>query len=84
MRKVGGSLSARSNTELIADARLVCRALGDNKKSATILSMLNGRDLDSFDSHLLVLLAAQYQCQSHITQATQLMVAALNQSSATT
>ena len=83
MRKVGGSLSAKSDAGLIADARLVCTALGKDKKAGAILSMLNERNLDAFDSHLMVLLAAQYQCQSHIAQATQLMVAALNQSSAT-
>ena len=83
MRKVGGSLAAKSDAGLIADARLVCTDLGNDKKSGAILSMLNARNLDAFDSHLMVLLAAQYRCQSHINRATQPMVTALNQSSAT-
>ena len=84
MRKVGGSLSATSNAGLITDASVACDALGNGKKVGSILTTLKGRDLDTFDSHLLILLAAEYQCPSRTTQATQVMVASLNQSAATT
>ncbi len=83
MHKVGGSLAATSNTALIADASLTCDALSKGKNVGTILTTLKGRGLDTFDSHLLILLAAEYRCPSRTTQATAVMVASLNQTSAT-
>jgi hypothetical protein len=82
MRKIGGSLSTTSDTRLLADATLACGALGKSQSAAVILNALKGHDLDSFTSHLVILLAAQYQCPSRVTQATQVMVQSLNQSSA--
>ena len=82
MRKYGGSLSTASNDRLIGDATATCGALGKNKNLAAILAALKARGLDTFDSHLGILLAAQYQCPSAVTQATQVMVEALNQSAA--
>lgn len=83
MRKVGPSLSATSNSGLIADAGVACDALGNSKKVKAIISTLKGRDLDTFDSHLVILLAAEYTCPARAAQATQVMVAALNQTAAT-
>jgi hypothetical protein len=80
MRKVGGSLSETNNAGLIADSSLVCRALGDGKNVGTIFTALKGRQLDTFDSDLLILLATQYQCPGRVSQATQVEVDALNQS----
>ena len=83
MHKVGGSLAATSNTALIADASLTCDALSKGKNVGAILTTLKGRGLDTFDSHLVILLATEYQCPSRTTQATAVMVASLNQTSAT-
>jgi hypothetical protein len=83
MRKVGGSLSATKNAALITDASVACNALGKDKNVEAILTTLKGRGLDTFDSHLVILLATEYQCPSRAAQATQVMVAALNQSAVT-
>jgi hypothetical protein len=83
MRKLGGPPSATTNASLLTDASLTCGALGKGKNVGAILTTLNGRGLDTFDSHLVILLATEYQCQSRAAKATQVMVAALNQSAAT-
>jgi hypothetical protein len=83
MRKVGGAPAATDKARLISDANLTCDALGKNMNVGAILNTLKGRDLDTFDSHLLILLAAEYQCPSRTNQATAVMVASLNQTSAT-
>ena len=83
MRKVGGSLSATSNAGLIADANLVCDALGKGKNLGAILATLKGRDLDTFDSALVDSSRRPVPVSVPNHQATQVMVDALNQSSTT-
>lgn len=83
MGKVGGSLSPKSSANLISDANTACNALGKGQKVGSILTTLKSRGLGTFDSHLLILLAAEYQCPSRVTEATQVMVDSLNHSSGT-
>jgi hypothetical protein len=72
------SASARRAARLSA-ATTACTGLAKRRHFEQIVGALAARHLTTHEAYLALILAAQYHCPGRITEATQVMVDALDQ-----
>jgi Glycosyl hydrolases family 43 len=72
-----------SDTLLTSSGTVACTALGAGKHYAQIVAALGQRHLTMFEAYLVIILAAQYRCPAHSSEATNVLSDALNQLPAT-
>ena len=78
MHLAGVSASA-SDTALVSSATTACTGLAHKQRYQQIIASLEARNLTTYEAYLAIILSAQYQCPGHISEATQVMVDALDQ-----
>jgi Glycosyl hydrolases family 43/Protein of unknown function (DUF732) len=81
---LAGVSATASNDALVAAGATACTDLAGKKGYEKIVAALEARKLSMYEAYLAIILAAQYQCPSHIPEATALMADALNQLPSTT
>jgi Glycosyl hydrolases family 43 len=76
--RLAGVSGAASNALLASSGASACSALAKDAHDQQIVATLRQRHLTTYEAYLVIILAAQYQCPSHSSEAMKVLVDALN------